>query len=173
LAEEYRPYLKAVVGRVLGGRLAGKEGDSDVVQGGLQKAACCLPQFRGHTPAEQRAWLAAIVRNHARNRLRFWMQEERIIDRERPLPAGSRDGPPLATGSSTPSERASRREQTARLMAVVEQLPPDHRQVILLKHFEELTHDEVARRMGLTRDVVRELWGRALRLLRVRLGDQS
>jgi len=49
-------------------------------------------------------------------------------------------------------------------------LPPQYRQVIALRSFEDLTFAEVARRMGRTIDSVEKLWVRALKRLRVALG---
>jgi RNA polymerase sigma-70 factor (ECF subfamily) len=173
LAEETRPYLKAVVARVLKGRLADKMDESDVVQDALARAMGRLAQCQGESPAQCRAWLVTIVRNHALNLLRYWGQQERDVQREQAIPCDSRDGAALAAGGSTPSERAMRREQAARLAAAVEQLPPDYREVIRLREFEGLSHAEVAQRMGRSHDVVRQLWVRALKRLRARLGGDQ
>jgi RNA polymerase sigma-70 factor (ECF subfamily) len=173
LVEETRPYLKAVVARVLKGRLADKMDESDVVQDALARAMGRLAQCQGESPEQCRAWLVTIVRNHALNLLRYWGQQERDVQREQAIACESPDGAVLAAGSSTPSERAMRREQAARLAAAVEQLPPDYREVIRLREFEGLSHAEAAQRMGRSQQVVRQLWVRALKRLRVRLGGDQ
>jgi RNA polymerase sigma-70 factor (ECF subfamily) len=173
LAEEMRPYLKAVVGRIFQGQLAGKEDESDVVQDAVVRGISRWAQCQGQSPEQRRAWLVAIVRNHALNKLRYWNQLERAIEREQPIAGGSSNGVALAAGSSTPSKQAIRREEAARLAAAVEQLPPDYREVIRLREFEGLAHAEVARRMGRSNGVVRQLWVRALKRLRARLGGDQ
>jgi RNA polymerase sigma-70 factor (ECF subfamily) len=57
-------------------------------------------------------------------------------------------------------------EQQLQLAAALEQLPEDYRQVILLRHIEQLPHSEIARRMNRSEGAVRMLWVRALAQLR-------
>jgi RNA polymerase sigma-70 factor (ECF subfamily) len=164
LAEAYRPYLRAVAARVLGGRLPSD--GSDVVSDGLGVACERLAQFQGQQPAVFLGWLAAIVRNRA---LRVLRQAGRL----QPLPAGSAEEDPVPADGSAPDQRVSRREQAARLLAALERIPVDDRTVIDLRNFEELPFPEVARRMGRSPEAVRQLWTRAVRRLREQLGDQS
>ena len=67
---------------------------------------------------------------------------------------------------SSPSQRASRREQAVLLADALGRLPEDYREVIILHHLEGLKFPEVARRMGKTDDSVQKLWVRALASLR-------
>jgi RNA polymerase sigma-70 factor, ECF subfamily len=53
----------------------------------------------------------------------------------------------------------------------LEKLPADYREVIVLRHLEELSFPEVARLMGRTVDSVQKLWVRALARLRQTLGE--
>ena len=64
-----------------------------------------------------------------------------------------------------------RQEQQVRLAAALEKLPSDYREVIVLRHLEDLSHEEVARRMDRTPGAVRMLWLRALSALRAELGE--
>ena len=72
---------------------------------------------------------------------------------------------------STPSQQAIRREQGVMLADALERLPEDYRQVIVLRHLEELTFPEIARRMQRTQDSVEKLWLRALARLRQEFGE--
>ena len=49
---------------------------------------------------------------------------------------------------------------------MLDQLPDDYREVIVLRSLQELPYEEVARRMGRTAGAVRTLWVRALARLR-------
>jgi RNA polymerase sigma-70 factor (ECF subfamily) len=52
-------------------------------------------------------------------------------------------------------------------------LPPDYRDVIVLRHVEGLPFEIVAQRMNRSAGAVRMLWLRALRSLRQTLGAES
>ena len=58
----------------------------------------------------------------------------------------------------------------AHLLAL-ERLPADYREVLILRHMQELSFTEVARHMGRTVDSVKKLWARALPRLRDVLED--
>jgi RNA polymerase sigma-70 factor (ECF subfamily) len=53
-----------------------------------------------------------------------------------------------------------------RLAKLLERLPADYREVIVLRSLEELPYEEVASRMGRSAGAVRVLWVRALARLR-------
>jgi RNA polymerase sigma-70 factor (ECF subfamily) len=171
-----RPYLKAVVTGVLRQRLAGKVDASDVVQQGLLASVERFEQFRGRDAADFHAWVVAIVRNEARNLLRFWHQERRHVARENAPPStDSRiDGQPLRMSipvglggaTPTPSQRVALREEASHLLAALDRLPAEHREVLTLRHFEGLSHAQIAARTGKSEEAVRQLWVRALRRLR-------
>ena len=81
--------------------------------------------------------------------------------------------PGLVAEQSTPSQRASRREQAVLLADALDRLPADYREVIILRHLEGLTFPEVARRMGRSLDSVEKLWMRGLARLRQGLGTRG
>jgi RNA polymerase sigma-70 factor (ECF subfamily) len=77
-----------------------------------------------------------------------------------------------ATGTS-PSRKAVNRERELLLAQLLERLPEDHRDVLVLRHLEGLSHEEIARRMGRSPGAVRMLWVRALARLQVEAGRTS
>ena len=170
LADRYRPYLKSVADRLLGGRLPGKVDASDLVQQALLAACERLDQLRGERPEQWLAWLAAIVRNEALHTLRHWGREVRDVRIEESLTA-ERERGPLAPGDGSP-ELAARRERAARLLAALERLSADHRRVLELRHFDDLPFAEIAARMDRQAEAVRQLWVRAVRRLREELRDE-
>ena len=60
-------------------------------------------------------------------------------------------------------------EEAQRLEAAIESLSPEHREVIVLRKFEELSFAEIGRRMGRTDDACRMLLARAMTALTLRL----
>jgi RNA polymerase sigma-70 factor (ECF subfamily) len=173
LAEGYRPYLKTVAARLLGDRLAQKVDASDVVQQGLLAAFEQAGQFQGQKLEQWYGWVVAIVRHEVHSLVRYWHRERRDVRCEQRLAPGSDGDSPLAAEGSSPSQQAARREQVARLLAAVQQLPPDYQQVLHLRNFEQLPYAEVARRMDRSEQAVRQLWMRAVRWLREELGDEA
>ena len=72
----------------------------------------------------------------------------------------------LADTGSSPSEQAARHEQAVQLAEVLSRLPDAYREVIVLRHLEGLSHEEVAQRLNRSVGAVRMLWLRALSRLR-------
>jgi RNA polymerase sigma-70 factor (ECF subfamily) len=77
----------------------------------------------------------------------------------------------MARLSSSPSEKAQRREQAVALADALEWLPKAYGDVIIMRHLEELPFPEIARRLGRSLDSVKKLWVRGLARLRERLED--
>jgi RNA polymerase sigma-70 factor (ECF subfamily) len=57
------------------------------------------------------------------------------------------------------------------LADALQQLPPDYREAIILRHLEGLTFPGVARRMNRSQDSVEKLWLRGLARLRQVFGQ--
>jgi RNA polymerase sigma-70 factor (ECF subfamily) len=102
-----------------------------------------------------RPWLWAI----ARNLLRSAMRSPRFHT--------GAEAEALADPQPDPHEQSARSQRADRLRAALAQLPEDQREVIMLKHFQELPCAEVAQALGISEGTV---WSRAHRALR-RLGE--
>src|SRR5262249_51862989 len=72
----------------------------------------------------------------------------------------------LAARSGSPSHQAARREQPVLLAQALARLPPDYRDVIVVRHVEGMPCPQVARGVGRSLDGVKSLWARALARLR-------
>lgn len=170
LSEQLRPYLKGIVRRNLGPDLVSKVDDSDVVQQSMIRAVNKFSDFRGATVAEWQAWLIAIAQNEARNTVRFWHQQRRDAFRERPNDSQKRSD--ARADQSTPSQIVVRRERAAQLMSAIAQLNEDQQQLITWRHFENLSHQEIANRLGISEAAVRQRWKSVLDKL-MQLWDSS
>lgn len=172
LFEAGRSYLAVAAGFQLQRRLRAKVDVSDIVQESLLDAHDGFDRFAGTTAGEWVAWLRRIATRNALDAAkRFRGTAKRDAAREVPLGgAGSRDGwqEPAAPVSS-PSQRALRGEEELFLAQAIAALPPDQREVILLRNVERLPFEEVAGRMGRSAGACRMLWMRALAALRTRL----
>ena len=156
LLEPYRNYLTLLARLQVGRRLQGKVDASDLVQETFMEAHRDFARFRGTTEGELMAWLRQILATNLAVQLD---QSSQALD------CG------LVDRSASPSEKAARRERAVLLADALEQLPPAYREVLILRHLEEMRFPEVARRMGRTLDSVKNLWVRALAQVRDLLGE--
>ena len=77
----------------------------------------------------------------------------------------------LLSTRSTPSQQVAQREQAVIVANAMAALPAPYRKVLVLRHIEGLSFQDVAGRMDRSSDAVRSLWARALTCLRSTLGD--
>jgi RNA polymerase sigma-70 factor (ECF subfamily) len=172
LLESYSGYLTLLARVQIGRRLQGKVDPADVVQETFLEAHRQIGNFRGTGERELVAWLRKILAGQlALTMRRFLGTKGRDVNLERELGAGldqssqALDGGLVAPGS-TPSQHVARREQAVILADALDRLPPDYREVIILRHLETLPFNDVAARMGRSEDSVQKLWVRALASLR-------
>lgn len=164
-----RPWLKIVAERELPAGLRGRVEASDIVQQTLLDAWRGLSGFRGTTQAERLAWLRMILRRVVlqQGRSRFGTQKRGGERLQSELALTDSRIDLLARGDQpTPEEQAATNEASLRVAQAVEALPADEKELIRLRHFEGLSHDEIAGRLGCSPATVRMRWVRALRKLR-------
>jgi RNA polymerase sigma-70 factor (ECF subfamily) len=70
-----------------------------------------------------------------------------------------------------PSQAAQRAEMQARLQAALEEMEPIDREVLVLRHFEQLSNSETARVLGLKEPAASQRYARALLRLKDLLQD--
>jgi RNA polymerase sigma-70 factor (ECF subfamily) len=163
--EFYRQDLLELAQRELHPELRGKGGASDLVQETFLKAQRGFGEFHGTTPAELHAWLRAILRNHLANFSRCYRgTDKRQLGREVVL-----DEQRLKSSAGSPSSAAMRREHAELLEKALEHLPDHYLQVILLRHRENLSFEEIGQTMSRSAEAARKLWERAIALLRDQL----
>ncbi len=178
LLEQSRNYLKLLARLQIDRQLQCKADGSDLVQETFMEALRDFAGFRGDSEAEWLAWLRRILASNLANLVRRYRgTRRRDVRLERTLAAdvdhssAALDRALVARQQAAPWEQAARREQSVVLADVLERLPPDYREAIVLRQLEGHSFPEVARRMGRTVDSVKKLWVRGLTRLREVLGD--
>jgi RNA polymerase sigma-70 factor (ECF subfamily) len=177
LLERYRGYLTLLARVQVSRRLQGKVDAADLVQEAFLEAYSTFPQFRGTTEGELTSWLRHILASHAAMMVRRYLgTRRRDVRLERELAEEVDESSRflnqvLAAKQSSPSQRAVRREQALLLAEALAKLPEDYREVIVLRHLEGLSFPDVALRMERTLASVKNLWTRALAMLRRSLGE--
>jgi RNA polymerase sigma-70 factor (ECF subfamily) len=177
--ELYRTYLRLLARIEIGRRLQGKLDASDLVQETFLEAHRNFGLFRGTDEPQFAHWLRQILAAKVANLVRHYIgTQKRDARLEQELEANFNNssrmlGAELAATLDTPSQQASRREQAVLLANALERLPPDYREVIILRHLEELSFPEVAQRMDRSLNSVQKLWLRGLAKLRQVFGEQQ
>ena len=116
------------------------------------------------------AWLARIAEHEIRDRADFHQRQRRDAAREVPLDAV--DAAPAAPGRSALSA-VILDEEALRVERALETLSPAHRDVILLRKFEERTFREIGAHLGKSEDACRMLFARAMAALTMALGEPA
>jgi RNA polymerase sigma factor (sigma-70 family) len=129
----------------------------EAAQDAFVKAWRALGRFRHGAPF--RPWLLQIVANEARNRRRSTGRRARLTLRV----AGE-----TTSGDAAPSPEASvlGEERRSELLAAVEALPHDARDVIVCRYFLDLSEEETASVLDVARGTVKSRTARALERLR-------
>lgn len=178
LLQFYYNYLRLLASTQIDAKLQARFSPSDVVQETFLEAHRDFGQFRGQTEAEFLAWLRRILANNlARLVERHVLAEKRDVRREVSLnrfgaaidQSTTRLDQMLADRAESPSADVVRREYAVILADQLAAMPPDYREVIVLRHLQGLSFKEVAKRMDRTPGAVRMLWLRAIAHLRQQL----
>jgi RNA polymerase sigma-70 factor (ECF subfamily) len=179
LLELYRAYLVVLARVQIGRRLQGKVDASDLVQEAFLGACRDFPQFRGTTEGEFIAWLRQILASLLANLVRHYqgtqardvrLERQLAVELEQSSQALDRG---LIAAQSTPSQQAVRREESLRLAEALGRLPPEWRELLILRHLEGLSFPAIARRLGRTVDSLKKQWPRALASLRRLLAGET
>ncbi len=168
----YEAWLRLLARNEIDSRFAGKFDPSDAVQQTMLEAWQGWDQFRGRQEPQRVAWLRQILAHQLAHLARHYGgTQKRDVGREISIDqtlcqSAQRLDALLPASDLSPSGIAAATEQRLQLAEVLERLPADYRQVILLRNIEDLPHEEVARRMSRTPGAVRMLWLRALAALK-------
>jgi RNA polymerase sigma-70 factor (ECF subfamily) len=144
----------------------------DVRQDAFLKVMTRLEQFVGH-PGENRddlhAWVSRIASNASIDVIRK-RRDGRLFSLDEPSGAGEETfGSSVTAQEDNPEERFARREMRTFMAEAIRQLPPDLRQVCLLRDVLQYSTHEVARRLRISAMAVRLRLFRAHRRLREKL----
>ncbi len=174
LFSHHRDRLKRMVHLRLSRRLAGRIDDSDVVQESLMDVSKRLPEYVKDPQTSFFLWLrnvtalklAEVHRRHLGTQLRD-------ADREVTLHRG---GLPMADSVSlaaqllgkltAPSQAAIKAETRLLVQEALNSMDPIDREVLALKHFEQLSTAEIAEVLGLSKAGAGSRYLRAIKRLR-------
>jgi RNA polymerase sigma-70 factor (ECF subfamily) len=179
LMERHREALRRMVQLRLERALGARVDASDVVQEVLWEASRRLSDYLLDAKMPFHLWLRELAKDHLIDaHRRHRKAQRRSVDRERPLTAEFADRSSLDLAAQlrdkelTPATAAIRKELEARFLTALDQLDEEDAEIILMRHYEQLSNSETAQALGLTPAAAGMRHLRALRRLRGILGDR-
>lgn len=158
-------FIRLRLGKDLRARLESR----DILQATLLKSLGHLNDLKADETRSLMAWLARIAEHEIRDCADFHHRQRRDAARD----VAMDDDAPLPALTRSALSGLILDEQAQRLEAALESLSPAHREVILLRKFEELPFTEIARRLGKTEDACRMLLARAMTALTLTISERS
>ena len=180
LLDQQRPRLCKLVTMRIDKRMAARLDPSDVVQDAMQVAHQRFVEYLQDTSRPFYVWLRGITLDRLIETYRRHVDaQKRSVLREQLGGLWIRDesehelANQLVTGSLSPSGRLLQAEMLSRVREALAQLASADREVLVLRHLEQLSVDEIAHVLGITKVAVTTRHFRALERLRGVLGDDS
>ena len=179
--QECRPRLRQMVVLRLDRRLQGRIDPSDVLQEAFLDVARRAAEYAARPEMPFFLWLRLITgqkllevhRRHLDTQLRDAGREVSLFDG--PLPEVSSEllASQLLGRFSSASHAAIRAEQQAKLEQILNGLEPIDREILTLRHFEELSNSEVAQVLNMTKTAASNRYVRALKRLKDQLAGSA
>jgi RNA polymerase sigma-70 factor, ECF subfamily len=157
LVKRYQRPISAYVYRMVGDYEAALDVTQEIfikVYGSLSRYR---PEFKFST------WIYKIAHNSAVDHLR------RSTGRERSLMNGAEGDQydmPIESGSLSPEQESEREERRVEIETVVKSLPAAYRELIILRHSQDLTYEEIVEVTGLPLGTVKNRLFRAREMMR-------
>ena len=179
LFSRYRKRLKQMVRLRLNRRLQGRIDDSDVLQEAFLEAARRLPEYLADRPLPFFLWLRHLTgeklidahRRHLGARMRDAAQEVSLHRGPMPAASSASLAAQLLGRLTSPSQAAAKAETRLRVQEALNRMEPLDREVLALRHFEQLSNAEVAETLGLNESTASSRYLRALKRLKDELCD--
>jgi RNA polymerase sigma-70 factor (ECF subfamily) len=168
--EPHRARLRRMVALRLDRRLQSRVDPSDVIQEAYVEAARRLPEYAANPAMPFYLWLRLLAAQRLVDQYRrHFGTQARDITREFTLYRGAM---PEATSAAlaahllgritTPSEAAVRAERRIRLQEALNQMDPLDREILALRHFEQMINGEAATALELDKSAASKRYARAL-----------
>lgn len=157
LVRRYQRPISAYVYRMVGDYESALDLTQEIFIKVYGSLARYRPEFKFST------WIYKIAHNSAVDHLR------RVGGRERSLVNGTDADQydlPIESDSLSPEQESEREERRVELEGIVKSLPPAYRELIVLRHSQDLTYEEIVEVTGLPLGTVKNRLFRARELMR-------
>ena len=168
LCNVYGERVRRIVRLRMGSELRSKLDSMDLVQDALLDALRGLGDFTYKNEGDFLRWLSRIAQNALGHHLEKLHANKRDIRREvrlnnyGPTTGSGLAGTPGPIEVTTPSVIMSRKEELDKLEKAIDELKPEHKEVIVLTKIEGLSYKEIGKRLGKSADAVGMILSRAM-----------
>jgi RNA polymerase sigma-70 factor (ECF subfamily) len=113
-----------------------------------------------------KTWLLSIASNHCIDRIR--KRRMTIVSLDEPLPSGS--ALEIASSDPLPEDMLMRRERSAMIQRMLEELAPDYRAAVVLRYWYDYSYSEIAVALNTTESAIKSRLFRARQMLAEQYG---
>ncbi len=174
LFQRHRDRLRRMVELRIDARLHGRVDASDVLQDGFLDLANRVDSYLSDPKLPVFVWLRLVVsdrlalvhRHHLGTALRDAGREVSLYRDPLPQASSAALAAMLLGRLTSPSNAAIRAEQILQVQEAINSLEPLDREVVALRHFEQLTRAETAAVLGITEEAGAKRYIRALKKLK-------
>ncbi len=167
LLNQFRDYLRTIARDRLEEQFRNQLSVSDFVQRTIIQADQCIDQCRAKNIAQFKGWLRQILIHEIFNRKRHAVAAKRNANIDRPLDSR------LADSQTSPSQRMIEEEEKSILLEAIQKLPEEYQFVILARHRDEQSFNEIGEQLNKSPDAARMLWQRAVKQLSRLIGSDA
>src|SRR5215831_4861977 len=180
LFAHYRDRLRQMIRLRLDRRLYGRLDPSDVLQEAYLDVARRFPEYAAAPTVSFYLWLRALTgqrlidlhRQHLGAQMRDAGREVTLYRGALPQASSASLAQQMLAGLTSPTQAAVRAERQLQLQEVLNGMDPLDREVLVLRHFEELNNVETAQVLGIEPPAASKRYIRALRRLKAVLGSR-
>jgi RNA polymerase sigma-70 factor, ECF subfamily len=173
--ELHRHRLRRMIALRIDRRLQSRVDPSDIIQEAYVDAARRLPEYTSNPSMPFYVWLRCLAAERLVDQYRRHLgAQARDVSREFTLYRGAMPeansaalAAQLLGRTATPCAAAIRAERRIRLQDALNQMEPIDREILALRHFEQMTNGEVAAALSIDKSAASKRYARAL----VRLKD--
>ena len=174
LFAHYRDRLRKMVRLRLDSRLVRRLDPSDVLQEAYLDVARRFPEYVAAPVVPFYVWLRALTgqrlidlhRQHLGAKMRDAGQEVSLYRGALPQASSASLALQLLAGWTSPTQAAVRAEMQLRLQEALNSMDPVDREVVVLRHFEEMNNIETAAVLGIESSAASKRYLRAIRRLK-------
>ena len=168
LLEEYRPRLRVMLERRIDPSLGVRIDPDDILNEAFLVARRKWRAYREQPQLSEYVWLYRIVLDRLIEEWRKATRGRRDLHREMPWPERTCDqlGMNLFYSGTSPSAAVNREDLRRRVRQVLELLKPSDREILDLRHTDQLTFGEAGAVLGIPENTAAVRYARALRRLK-------
>lgn len=167
---EHGPRLLQIVQLRVDARVSGRIDAADVLQEAFLEARKRLPRYLETPAVPVFVWLRGVVldtlvdfhRRHLGAQMRDANLEVAMLVPSSPQASSIALAAYLAASLTSPSQAAMREETSRQIEIALADMDEIDREVLILRHFEQLTNDEVAAALGVKKAAASRRYMRAL-----------